>query len=145
MEKDYFSMLCWNFKIIDALLMKKGFLLITIICCSWLPMQSDADYWLLSDAGVSITDIWRTERILSISCLRCYSLSFWAIILLSNKYRNFFDSQLIAGVEWNDLGTLHEDYTMPTVSTPRPQTPPPSTTEAPPAANNTGRWNEICW
>ncbi|KAJ4724906.1 Transcription factor [Melia azedarach] len=68
-------------------------------------VDSDADYWLLSDAGVSITDIWRTEP----------------------------------GVEWNDLGTLHEDYTMPTVSTPRPQTPPPSTTEAPPAANNTGR------
>lgn len=28
------------------------------------PLQSEADYWLLSDADVSITDMWRTERIL---------------------------------------------------------------------------------
>lgn len=68
-------------------------------------VDSDADYWLLSDAGVSITDIWRTEP----------------------------------GVEWNDLGTLQEDYGMPTVSTPQPQTPPSNTAEAPPAAANTGR------
>lgn len=27
-------------------------------------VQSDADYWLLTDADVSITDMWRTERIL---------------------------------------------------------------------------------
>lgn len=27
-------------------------------------LQSDADYWLLSDADVSITDMWRTERML---------------------------------------------------------------------------------
>ncbi|KAA3458627.1 transcription factor E2FB-like [Gossypium australe] len=27
-------------------------------------VDSDADYWLLSDPGVSITDMWRTERIL---------------------------------------------------------------------------------
>jgi len=26
-------------------------------------LQSEADYWLLSDADVSITDMWRTERI----------------------------------------------------------------------------------
>lgn len=68
-------------------------------------VDSDADYWLLSDAGVSITDIWRTEP----------------------------------GVEWNDLGTLQEDYGMPTVSTPQPQTPPSTTAEVPPAAANTGR------
>lgn len=48
-------------------------------------------------------------------------------------------TQLIAGVEWNDLGTLQEDYGMPTVSTPQPQTPPSNTAEAPPAAANTGR------
>lgn len=27
-------------------------------------LQTDADYWLLSDAGVSITDMWKTARIL---------------------------------------------------------------------------------
>lgn len=64
-------------------------------------VDSDADYWLLSDADVSITDMWRTEP----------------------------------GVEWNDLGALHEDYFMANVSTPRPQTPPSSATEEPPAAN----------
>ena len=34
-----------------------------------LPLQSDADYWLLSDADVSITDMWRTERILLLDIL----------------------------------------------------------------------------
>lgn len=48
-------------------------------------------------------------------------------------------THLIAGVEWNDLGTLQEDYGMPTVSTPQPQTPPSNTAEVPPAAANTGR------
>lgn len=27
-------------------------------------LQNDADYWLLSDAEVSITDMWRTDCIL---------------------------------------------------------------------------------
>uniref|UniRef100_A0A2N9IRS8 E2F/DP family winged-helix DNA-binding domain-containing protein n=1 Tax=Fagus sylvatica TaxID=28930 RepID=A0A2N9IRS8_FAGSY len=66
-------------------------------------VDSDADYWLLSDADVSITDMWRTEP----------------------------------GVEWSDLGTLHEDYSMANVSTPQPQTPPSNATEGPPAANPT--------
>ncbi|OMO89060.1 hypothetical protein CCACVL1_08028 [Corchorus capsularis] len=67
-------------------------------------VDSDADYWLLSDPTVSITDIWRTEP----------------------------------GVEWNDFGTLHEDYSMAAVSTPQPQTPPANTTEVP-STNSTGR------
>uniref|UniRef100_A0A803KR80 E2F/DP family winged-helix DNA-binding domain-containing protein n=1 Tax=Chenopodium quinoa TaxID=63459 RepID=A0A803KR80_CHEQI len=60
-------------------------------------VDSDADYWLLSDGDVSITDMWRTD--------------------------------LIAGVEWNDLGTIHEDYAVANVGTPQPQSPPPSATE----------------
>ncbi|XP_057482793.1 transcription factor E2FB isoform X1 [Actinidia eriantha] len=63
-------------------------------------VDSDADYWLLSDADVSITDMWKTEP----------------------------------GVEW-----LHDDYAIANVSTPRPQTPPSSTTEVPSAANTTTR------
>ncbi|KAJ9177883.1 hypothetical protein P3X46_009814 [Hevea brasiliensis] len=66
-------------------------------------VDSDADYWLLSDAGVSITDIWRTEP----------------------------------GVEWNEFGTLHDDYRMGNVSTARPQTPPSNPTEVPSNVNNT--------
>lgn len=62
-------------------------------------VDSDADYWLLSDADVSITDMWRTEP----------------------------------GVEWNDLGTLHEDYAMANIGIPQPQTPPSNATEGPPA------------
>lgn len=39
--------------------------------------QSDADYWLLSDADVSITDMWRTERILP---TRCSPLPFFVFV-----------------------------------------------------------------
>uniref|UniRef100_A0A6M2F267 E2F/DP family winged-helix DNA-binding domain-containing protein n=1 Tax=Populus davidiana TaxID=266767 RepID=A0A6M2F267_9ROSI len=66
-------------------------------------VDSDADYWLLSDAGVSITDMWHNEP----------------------------------AVEWNDLGTLHNDYVMPNVCTPQPQTPPSNPTEVPPGTNTT--------
>ena len=45
-------------------------------------LQSDADYWLLSDADVSITDMWRTERILS----RHLSLHFIHYIYVSYTY-----------------------------------------------------------
>ncbi|KAH7864807.1 hypothetical protein Vadar_034085 [Vaccinium darrowii] len=68
-------------------------------------VESDADYWLLSDAAdISITDMWSTEP----------------------------------AVEWNDLGSLHDDYAMASISTTRPQTPPSSTTEVPSAANTSG-------
>ncbi|XP_022152951.1 transcription factor E2FB-like isoform X2 [Momordica charantia] len=60
-------------------------------------VDSDADYWLLSDADVSITDIWRSEP----------------------------------GVEWNELGTFHEDYSIANVSTPQTQNPPNNTTDMP--------------
>ncbi|VVA33878.1 PREDICTED: mRNAion factor [Prunus dulcis] len=65
-------------------------------------VDSDADYWLLSDADISITDMWRTEP----------------------------------GVVWNELGAIDEDY-MVNVSTPRPQTPPSSSTQVPATANRT--------
>lgn len=35
-------------------------------------VDSDADYWLLTDADVSITDMWRTERILVFMILPCH-------------------------------------------------------------------------
>ncbi|XP_074289541.1 transcription factor E2FA-like isoform X2 [Silene latifolia] len=52
-------------------------------------VDCNADYWLLSDADVSITDMWRTD----------------------------------VGVEWTDLGAIHEDYDMANVSSLRPQSP----------------------
>ncbi|KAF8403353.1 hypothetical protein HHK36_011455 [Tetracentron sinense] len=60
-------------------------------------VDSDADYWLLSDAGVSITDMWRTE----------------------------------SGVEWDGADTLHAEFAMADVDTPRPQTPPSGINEVP--------------
>ncbi|CAL5352548.1 unnamed protein product [Camellia sinensis] len=67
-------------------------------------VDSDADYWLLPDGDVCITDMW-TEP----------------------------------GVEWNEFGTIQDDYAMADVSTPHPQTPPSSTTEVPSSANTAGR------
>ncbi|XP_038901800.1 transcription factor E2FB isoform X2 [Benincasa hispida] len=64
-------------------------------------VDSDADYWLLSDADVSITDMWRTEP----------------------------------SVEWNELGTFHEDYSIGNVSSPQTQTPLPNDAPDLPSAN----------
>ncbi|XP_022995080.1 transcription factor E2FA-like isoform X1 [Cucurbita maxima] len=64
-------------------------------------VDSDADYWLLSDADVSITDMWRTE----------------------------------SGVEWNELSTFHEDYSIDNVSTPQTQNPPSNNSPDAPSAN----------
>ncbi|XP_060169904.1 transcription factor E2FB-like isoform X1 [Lycium barbarum] len=66
-------------------------------------VDNEADYWLLSDADVSITDMWRTE----------------------------------SAIDWNELDVIQEDYSIANVSTPRAQTPPPTTTEVPSAANTT--------
>ncbi|CAN1251901.1 Transcription factor E2FB [Linum perenne] len=68
-------------------------------------VDSDADYWLLSDPGVSMTDIWGPD----------------------------------AGFEWNEFGTLNEDYAMENIGIPQPQTPPSNPTEPPSAANTTPR------
>ncbi|XP_022986222.1 transcription factor E2FB-like [Cucurbita maxima] len=65
-------------------------------------VDSDADYWLLSDADVSITDMWRTEP----------------------------------GVEWNDLGTFHEDYSIANDSTPETQNPLPNNAPDMPSSAN---------
>lgn len=39
-----------------------------------LALQSDADYWLLSDGDVSITDMWRTDCIL-LNCVTSFSVN----------------------------------------------------------------------
>ncbi|XP_071910743.1 transcription factor E2FA isoform X5 [Coffea arabica] len=66
---------------------------------------NDADYWLLSDAGVSITDMWKSD----------------------------------AGVEWNGVNMLHDEFGMSDISE-RPQTPPSGVVDMTyPAANATPR------
>lgn len=99
-------------------------------------LQNEEDYWLLSDADVSITDIWRADCILFVPCfiwffifISCYQ---WK---LSSEDR-ILDSK-IAVLDWNELNVIHEDYSIANVSTPRAQTPPSSTTELP-SANTTG-------
>lgn len=48
-----------------------------------------------------------------------------------------FPDSHIAGIDWNDLGTIPEDYTMAGLSTPRAQTPPPPSVTKPPSTANT--------
>ncbi|XP_057981917.1 transcription factor E2FA [Malania oleifera] len=74
-------------------------------------MDTDADYWLLSDADVSITDMWRMES----------------------------GAPIIEGVEWNGMDMLHTEFGMVDVSTPRPQTPPSGIAEVPSAAVNSSQ------
>lgn len=63
-----------------------------------LNVQSDADYWLLSDADVSITDMWRTERILhkmlphNFLCLHFLSISFLVTFAMKLEFLNPFNS-----------------------------------------------------
>ncbi|KAJ4979178.1 hypothetical protein NE237_009958 [Protea cynaroides] len=69
-------------------------------------VDSDADYWLLSDVGVSITDMWKTDPV----------------------------------VEWDGVDTLNaDDFVMPDVSTPQPQTPSSGIVEVPSNGNSNQR------
>lgn len=76
-------------------------------------LQSDADYWLLSDADVSITDMWRTERILDRYLSLHFILFYFLFIYIKNMnletFCNFLD-KFKATVEWNELNKLQEDY-----------------------------------
>lgn len=53
----------------------------------------------------------------------------------------FPNLKLIAGVEWNELGHLPDEYPMVNVvsTPPHPQTPPPSASEVTSTSNVTGR------
>lgn len=113
-------------------------------------LQSDADYWLLSDADVSITDMWRTERILS----RHLSLHFihysYTYTHTNTSKEKGFGSSIIffcnfldiftAGVEWNELEALQEEYCMA-----REQSTTPNHAsnigEVPSASNPTVGWS----
>ena len=85
-------------------------------------MQNNEDYWLLSDADVSITDMWKTDSIL----LKCLSLR----LVIQNI--TLFVSSVVccdlnsftAAVEWNGMDMLSTDFGTGHVSTPGPQTRP---------------------
>lgn len=55
-------------------------------------VDNDADYWLLSDREVPLTDIWNTE---------------------------------LAGIQWDGVDLLSEEFGLAEVGTPRASTPPP--------------------
>ncbi|PSS15878.1 Transcription factor E2FA like [Actinidia chinensis var. chinensis] len=67
-------------------------------------IDNDADYWLLSDADVSITDMWKTDS--------------------------------TAGVEWDGVDVLREEFGMADIDTPQPQPPPSCAVNVPSAAAN---------
>lgn len=64
--------ICFSSTEVCFVLLMKGTTMSTNVFC--FTFQSDADYWLLSDADVSITDMWRTERILTAKILLLFFL-----------------------------------------------------------------------
>ncbi|BAT96575.1 hypothetical protein VIGAN_08353700 [Vigna angularis var. angularis] len=94
-------------------------------------VDNDADYWLLSDADVSITDMWRTDCILfsntfmhSVLCLSCFI--YCSILYSSTPTKT-------ATVDWNGVDMLNPDFGI--IS--RPQTPSSGFVEVPtPGANS---------
>ncbi|KAM7273386.1 hypothetical protein ACFE04_028050 [Oxalis oulophora] len=98
-------------------------------------VDSDADYWLLSEAGGSITEMW-TERILSTKILHFLCWIFLYLLITSSYDVNVkIPNSTLAGVEWNNLGTFPDDYTKVN----HPQTPPSNSTDVPSAVNSTGQ------
>lgn len=81
-------------------------------------LQSDADYWLLSDADVSITDMWRTERILFLDLLfplpsnMLHGKVLWLPFQIKYSHLELFGNSLIYlqlelnGTNWIDLMTI---------------------------------------
>jgi hypothetical protein len=66
---------CFSSTEVCFVLLMEGTMSINIFCFTF---QSDADYWLLSDADVSITDMWRTERILTSKMLLLFLFSYFS-------------------------------------------------------------------
>ncbi|KAM7496967.1 hypothetical protein LguiA_021381 [Lonicera macranthoides] len=95
-------------------------------------VDSDADYWLLSEADVSITDMWTELHDTSAKS------TLYIVLVHDTEFPNL---KQIAGVEWNELGHLPDEYPMVNVvsTPPRPQTPPPSASEVPSTSNVTER------
>ena len=48
----------------------------------------------------------------------------------------FLDFKATAGVEWDGVDVLREEFGMADIGTPRPQTPPSCGVDVPPAAAN---------
>ena len=62
-------------------------------------MQVDADYWLLSDAGVGITDMWRSDCILSYTLLISFFISMF--IFPATLYAYVGPKESVFTLVWN--------------------------------------------
>ncbi|KAK6138468.1 hypothetical protein DH2020_027788 [Rehmannia glutinosa] len=82
-------------------------------------VDSDADYWLLSDADISITDMWSIDSGIDWSNLDAIP-----------------EDYAMADITTQETQTPNTTE-MPPIA-PRPQTPPPSTTTMPSATDTTG-------
>lgn len=63
-------------------------------------LQTETDYWLLSDAGGSITDMWKTACILSKTLL---SFLFFFMFSVEHLYGTL--TRATAEVKWDDIST----------------------------------------
>lgn len=96
--------------------------------------QNDTDYWLLSDAEVSITDMWRTDCIpLNVPAF-CYSfnvISSFLFLVSIHIMKLISLTTTTAGVDWDGANMLHADFGITDASSPRPQTPPSGLADIP--------------
>ncbi|KAK3006244.1 hypothetical protein RJ639_016471 [Escallonia herrerae] len=94
-------------------------------------VDNDADYWLLSDAGVSITDMWKSDCILP----KLVKLGFFYFRLLPLRVWMLYSlTSTTAAVGWDGVDILTEEFGMADVGTPWPQMPPSGVTDEPSAA-----------
>ncbi|CAA3025091.1 transcription factor E2FA [Olea europaea subsp. europaea] len=90
-------------------------------------IDNDADYWLLSETDVSITDMWKTDCIL-LRMLIIVSTQFFP--LSANSL-----TSIVAGVGWNEIDMLDDEFGMASIVTSRLQTPPSGVADMPNVIN----------
>ncbi|XP_041027728.1 transcription factor E2FA-like isoform X1 [Juglans microcarpa x Juglans regia] len=91
-------------------------------------VDNDADYWLLSDAEVSITDMWKTD---GIPLRSTFSQFFPHVVLYLTLWMLNSLTPTMAAVESTGMDVLHADFGIADVCTPIPETPLSGITEVP--------------
>lgn len=123
--------------------------MVKLICMIWLGvhlfvcllLQNDADYWLLSDAEVSITDMWKTDGISIVFLFFLFLFLLFFNIILCLLWMLNSCTPTIAPAEWTGMDMLHADFGVADISTPIQQTSLSGITEVPSTiANSSQRW-----
>lgn len=101
--------------------------------------QNDTDYWLISDPGVSVADMWQPDGILLL-------LSNWSSYSVHSIFLEFkcliFLISFTVGVEWDGANVFPEQFRMADMGIPQPQTPPSDVANVPHLpANAPSRWS----